>query len=100
MSSTKSKPLPDGFKGWIIADVAILLLSLLLAVTDIAAAFLYFSASATPFWVTLLGIAAALGVALGFAGLFTLMAIAGWRSHRESRRVQIIPPAHTSQPDP
>ncbi|WP_158791031.1 hypothetical protein [Granulicella sp. L60] len=94
MSIAKSKPLPDGFKTWIVVSVSLLLFSLLLVLGDIVAAFVYFSDKTNPLWVTLLGVAGALGVALGFGGLFLLMAIAGWQSYRESRRVQIIPPAH------
>jgi hypothetical protein len=92
MSDAKSKSLPDGFKGWIIASVSVLLLSLVLVLGDIVAAFAYFSERTNPLWVTLLGVAGALGVGLGFAGLFVLLAFAGWRSYLESKRVQIIPP--------
>ncbi|MDQ2832713.1 MAG: hypothetical protein M3Y50_03025 [Acidobacteriota bacterium] len=99
MSAEKSNPLPAGFRPWIVASIAALLVSLLLALAAIVAAFVFFSASATPLWVTLLGGCAVLGVALGFGGLFTLMAVAGWRSHRESRRVQIISPTHPGQPE-
>jgi hypothetical protein len=89
-----SKALPDGFKGWIVASVSLLLVSLALVLGDIVAAFVYFSDKTNPVWVTLLGVAGALGVGLGFAGLFVLMAVAGWRSYRESKRVQIISPVH------
>jgi uncharacterized sodium:solute symporter family permease YidK len=92
MSVAKSKALPEGFKGWIVASVSLLLLSLVLVLGDIVAAFVYFSDKTSPLWVTLLGVAGALGVGLGFAGLFLLMAFAGWRSYQESRRVQIISP--------
>jgi len=92
MSVAKSKALLDQFKGWIVASVSLLLLSLVLVLGDIVAAFVYFSEKTSPLWVTLLGVAGALGVGLGFAGLFVLMAIAGWRSYRESKRVQIISP--------
>ena len=92
MSVAKGKSLPDGFKGWIIASVAVMLLSLVLVLGDIIAAFAYFSEQTNPLWVTLLGVAGALGVALGFAGLFVLLAFAGWRSYLESKRIEIIPP--------
>ena len=94
MGYAQSKALPDGFKGWIVASIGVLLVSLLLVLGDIVAAFVYFSDKTNPLWVTLLGVAGALGVGLGFAGLFGLMAVAGWREHRESRRVQVIPPVH------
>ncbi|MBB5340044.1 hypothetical protein [Tunturiibacter gelidoferens] len=93
MSAARSKPLPDGFKSWIIASVSVLLFSLMLLLGDIVAAFAYFSEKTNPLWVTLLGVTGAFGVALGFAGLFVLLAFAGWRSYSESKRVQIIPPA-------
>lgn len=88
----KSKALPDGFKGWILASIGVLLVSLVLVLGAIVAAFVYFSDKTTPLWVTLLGVAGVLGAGLGFAGLFGLMAVAGWREHRESQRVQVIPP--------
>jgi hypothetical protein len=89
----RSKALPDGFKWWIVASVSLLLVSLLLVLGDIVAAFAHFSQKTSPLWVTLLGVAGALGVGLGFAGLFVLMAVAGWRSHQESKRVEIILPS-------
>ena len=92
-----SKPLPDGFKGWIVASVSLLLVSLVLVLGDIVAVFVYFSDKTSPLWVTLLGVAGALGVGLGFAVLVGLMAVAGWREYRESRRVQVIPPVHESR---
>jgi hypothetical protein len=94
MSAAKSYVMPDGFKRWLIASVTVLLLSLGLALADIVAAFVYFADKTDPIWVTVLGVVAALGIALGFAGFFLLMAIAGWQSHRESKRVQVIPPVH------
>lgn len=90
----RSKALPDGFKAWIVASVSLLLVSLLLVLGDVVAAFAYFSEEASPLWVTLLGVAGALGIGLGFGGLFVLLAVAGWRSHQESKRMQIILPAH------
>ena len=95
----KSTPLPDGYKLWIIASTAVLLASLVLVLGAIVAAFVYFSDKTTPLWVTLLGVAGVLGVGVGFAGLFGLMAVAGWREHRESKRVQVIPPVHESRVD-
>ena len=94
VNRTRSKALPDGFKWWVIASLSLLLVSLLLVLGDIAATFAYFSDKTSPLWVTLLGLAGALGVGLGFAGFFVLMAIAGWRSHRESKRMEIILPTH------
>jgi H+/Cl- antiporter ClcA len=89
-----TKAMPDGLKRWIVASVGVLLVSLMLFVGDVVAAFVYFSQKTTPLWVTVTGGAAVLGIALGFAGFFVLMAIAGWRSHREAKRVEVISPAH------
>jgi len=94
MSTLTSKPMLDGFKWGLVASVGVLLTSLVLFVGDIGAAFVYFSQKTTPLWVTVLGAVAALGIVVGFAGFFLLMAIAGWRSHRESKRVQVISPKH------
>lgn len=94
MNMPRSKALPDGFKGWIVASVSLLLVSLLLVLGDIVAVFAYFSDKTSPLWVTLLGGAGVVGVGLGFGGFFVLMAVAGWRSHRESKRVEIILPTH------
>jgi uncharacterized membrane protein YciS (DUF1049 family) len=94
MSAAKSYVMPDGFKRWLVVSVIVLLLSLGLALADIVAAFIYFADKTNPNWITVLGVVAALGIVLGFAGFFLLMAIAGWQSHRESKRVQIISPTH------
>ena len=93
MSMVMSKAIPDGAKKWLVAFLGVLLFSLLLVLGDIVAAFVYFADKTDPLWVTLLGVAGALGVAVGFGGFFLLMAIAGWQSLREARRVQVIPPA-------
>ncbi|WP_353068130.1 hypothetical protein RBB75_11040 [Tunturibacter empetritectus] len=87
-----SKAIPDGAKKWLVAFLGVLLLSLLLVLGDIVAAFVYFADKSNPLWVTLLGVTGAFGVAVGFGGFFLLMAIAGWQSLREARRVQVIPP--------
>ncbi|WP_353063966.1 hypothetical protein RBB77_22335 [Tunturibacter psychrotolerans] len=94
MSAVLSKAIPDSAKKWLIASLGVLLFSLVLVLGDIVAAFVYFADKTNPLWVTLLGVAGALGVAVGFAGFFLLMAIAGWRSLCEARRVQVIPPVH------
>ena len=94
MSAVLSKAIPDRAKKWLIASLAVLLFSLVLVLGDIVAAFVYFADKTDPLWVTLLGVAGVLGVAVGFGGFFLLMEIAGWRSFREARRVQVIPPVH------
>ena len=70
MNMPRSKALPDGFKGWIVASVSLLLVSLLLVLGDIVAVFAYFSDKTSPLWVTLLGGAGVVGVGLGFGGFF------------------------------
>ncbi len=92
MSAVLSKAIPDSAKKWIVASLGVLLLSMVLVLGDVVAAFVYFADKSDPLWVTLLGIAGAVGVAIGFGGFFALMAFAGWRSLREARRVQVIPP--------
>jgi hypothetical protein len=99
MSAAKSHVMPEGFKRWLVASVSVLLISLGLALADIVAAFVYFTDKTDPIWVSVLGVVAAMGIALGFAGFFLLMAIAGWQSHRESKRVQIISPVHGERSD-
>jgi hypothetical protein len=94
VSPVLSKAIPDSAKKWLVASLGVLLFSLVLVLGDIVAAFVYFADKSDPLWVTLLGVAGALGVAVGFAGFFLLMTIAGWRSLREARRVQVIPPVH------
>jgi hypothetical protein len=94
MSAVMSKAIPDGSKKWLMAFLGVLLFSLLLVLGDIVAAFVYFADKSDPLWVTLLGVAGGLGVAVGFGGFFLLMAIAGWQSLREARRVQVIPPVN------
>jgi hypothetical protein len=100
MSSVKSPAMPDGLKRWLVASISVLLLSLCLIVVDILAAFVYFADKTNPLWVAVLGAVATLGIAAGFAGFFLLMAVAGWRSHRESKRVQVISPMHNDNPHP
>jgi membrane protein implicated in regulation of membrane protease activity len=99
VNRARSKALPDGFKWWIVASLSLLLVSLLLVLGDIVAAFIYFSEKTRPLWVTVLGAAGMFGVGVGFAGLFLLMAVAGWRSRQESKRVQIILPKHEDRGD-
>jgi H+/Cl- antiporter ClcA len=94
MGQALSPAIPNGFKRWLVASVSVLLVSLALFGVVVVAAFVYFADKTDPLWVTVLGVLAVFGVGIGFAGFFVLMAIAGWQSHREAKRVQVIPPPH------
>lgn len=87
-----SKPLPPGYKGWIIACLVIFVGALVLLAADVTAGFVYFDQKTAPLWVTVLGVVAVLGIALGFAGFLLLMLVAGYQNWKESRRIQVIPP--------
>ncbi len=80
------------YKPWLIASIALLVLSFILLAIDVTAVFLNFGGQTTPLWVIVLGVFAVLGVGLGFAGFFLLMAAAGWKAFREGRRVQVLTP--------
>ncbi len=83
---------PKAYKPWLIASGTVLVGSLVLVAFVVVMGFLNFSQAATPLWIIVLGVVAMLGVGLGFAGFFLMMVAAGWKSFREGRRVQVIPP--------
>jgi hypothetical protein len=85
------------YKPWIIVSVAVLVGSLMLLAAVGTIGFVYYANSGMPVWLLVLGVVAALGVALGFGGFFLLMLAAGWKSFREARRVQVIPPEHPAE---
>ncbi len=87
-----SEPIPKAYKPWIIGLATILVGSLLILSADVGLAFVSYSNQSTPLWVILVGVLAALGVGLGFGGLFVLMATAGFHAWRDGRRVQVLPP--------
>ena len=80
------------YKPWLIASLVILVGSLLSLGVVVTGMFVYFSGLDKPLWLELLFVVAALGVAVGFAGFFVMMLLAGWKSFREGRRVQVLPP--------
>jgi hypothetical protein len=86
MNDGSSKAIPDGLKWWLFASVALLLFSLLLFVGNVVATFVYFSAGASPLWVTVLGAAGILGICAGFGGLFLTMAVFALKARREDKR--------------
>ncbi len=94
-----TESLPRGYKPWIIASVAVLVLSLVLLAGTVVASFVYFNAGGSPLWVVVMGGFAVFGVVLGFAGFLGMMTVAGWRSFKEGRRVQVIAPEHKAQPE-
>ena len=57
MSPVLSKAIPASAKKWLVASLAVLLLSLVLVLGDVVAAFVYFADKTDPLWVTLLGVA-------------------------------------------
>ena len=84
--------LGKAYKPWLIASVALLVLSFILLAIDVTAIFLNFGGQTTPLWVIVLGVFAVLGIGLGFGGFFLLMAAASWKAFREGRRVQVLTP--------
>ena len=84
--------LPKAYKPWIVASLSILVLSLVLLAGAVVAAFLFFGGEGTPLWVVVMGGFAVFGILLGFAGFLAMMAVAAWRSFKQSRRVQVLPP--------
>jgi uncharacterized integral membrane protein len=86
MSAVTNKAIPDGMRGWVIGSVAVLLVSLVLLVGNIAAGFYYFSDMKTPLWVSVLGAVSILGVVVGFGGLFLLMIFAAMKERREMKK--------------
>ena len=83
--------LSKGYQRWLIAAVVVLVGSLFLLAADGTMAFVSYADRPMPLWLLLVGVVAALGVALGFASMFGLMLVATLRSRREARRVQFMP---------
>ena len=82
------------YKPWLVASLTVLVLSLILLAVSVVAAFSAFGQGTPPVWVVALGGVAVFGMLLGFGGMVVLMSVAGWRSFREERKVQVIPPEH------
>jgi hypothetical protein len=82
----RSKAMPEGLKGWLVASLVVLLLSLLVFVVDVVMGFTYFTQKTTPLWVTVLGAAAVLGMGLGFAGIGLVFVMAVVKSRREDKQ--------------
>lgn len=75
-------PIPKGYSLWLVLFLVLLVGSLLLLGVAAALAFVSYSDTPIPLWLTVFGVLAALGVAAGFGGLFLLVLLAGWRSFR------------------
>lgn len=88
----KEDSIGSAYRVWLIASVTLLVGSLVLVAIAVTAAFVSFADRGTPLWVIIVGVLGTLGVGLGFAGLFLMLATAAWRSFREDRRVQVLPP--------
>ena len=95
--SKGAESLPKAYKPFIVASLAILVLSLVLLAGAVVAAFYFFGGEGTPLWVVVMGGFAVFGIALGFAGFLGMMLVAGWRSFKQNRRVQALP---SDQADP
>jgi hypothetical protein len=85
-AKVRSKAMPEGLKGWLVASLVVLLLSLLVFVVDVVMGFTYFTQKTTPLWVTVLGAAAVVGMGLGFAGIGLVFVMAVVKSRREDKQ--------------
>jgi hypothetical protein len=92
-----TESIPKGYKAWLIASVVVLVGSLGLLAIAVTAAFWTFADTTAPLWVVVLGALSLLGIGVGFGGLFLLLVAAGYKSFREGRRVQVLPPEGRSQ---
>jgi hypothetical protein len=77
-----SKAIPAGYKWWLIGSVAVLVGSLVLFTTAVVAGFVYFSAKATPLWVTVWAVISVLGIGVGFLGLFGIFVAAAMKARK------------------
>jgi hypothetical protein len=80
-----SKAMPDGLKGLLVTSLVVLVGSLMLFVGNVVAIFVYFTAEATPLWVTGLGVVAVLGIALGFGGVGVVFILAVVKARKEDK---------------
>ena len=86
------EPVAKAYKPWIIASLAILVGSLALLTGTVTVGFLLYQGEPAPLWTVVLGAVGVLGVGVGFAGFFLMMALAAVKSFRDHRRVQVLPP--------
>ena len=98
MSGLRSAPIPKRYKPWIILSIVVLVGSLMLLAVAVTGGMILLGASTTPLWVIACGVLGVGGIGLGFAGFFGLMAVAGWQTWREGRKVQVISPERNPIP--
>lgn len=87
MSVVKSKAIPDGYTWWIVASVAVLLVSLAMFVSTVVAGFVYFAAKTTPIWVTVVGVVSVLGAGVGFGGLFLILIFIALKARQDDKKL-------------
>ncbi len=92
MKSVGNDPIGAAYKPWLIGSVILLVGSLFVLMAAMAVNFIEYSGRPLPIWLTLISVAAILGMLAGFAGLLGIMFTASWHSFREARRVQVLPP--------
>ena len=82
-------PVPRAYRPWLLLSLLVLVGSLFLLAILVVVVFIRFGATtATPIWLILLGVVAALGILLGFAGFLLLMLAAGYTSWRAARKIE------------
>ncbi len=81
-----SEAIPKRLKSWLVASIAVLLVSLLLLAGTVAAGFFYFADMNTPMWVSVVGAVSMLGSLAGFAGLFVLLIVGDVMAGRGDKR--------------
>lgn len=83
----KSESMPKRLKTWLVASIAVLLVSLAVFAATIAAGFFYFSDMTTPMWVSVIGAVSMFGMLLAFCGLFLVMILIAVKSgHKDDAR--------------
>ena len=80
-----SKAMPEGLKGLLVTSLVVLVGSLVLFVGSVVAGFVYFSATATPLWVTVLAVVGVLGIALGFVGVGVVFILAVVKARKDDK---------------
>ncbi len=85
-----SEAIPKRLKAWLMASIAVLLVSLVAFSGTLAAGFYYFSDMSTPLWVSVVGAVSIASMLAGFCGLFLVMILIAVKSGRKdgARSVQ------------